>query len=327
MHVIMKSVRVLNEEVLQVSRQLGLTGFQLSSPDFLGKDMLEYDKIMEAKKLINTYGLTLDMIENVPINQSFRIFFGLPGRDEQIENYICTIRNMGRAEIPVLGFNFMPSMIWRTSYESIGRGGSEVALYDKVAELGGNQARNVKILSDKRLDAEGLWANYEYFIKAVIPEAESSGVCLALHPDDPPTDDVVGTARIFNSLEGFIQGMQLADSPNWGINLCLGSISSMSGGEKTALEFIRTFGPVGKLMHCHFRNVVGHVPLFRECYIDEGNFNPARVISSLHQANYRGPLCDDHAPHMQGDDAYGFRSRCYAVGYVKGLLKMMEYKI
>ena len=34
------------------------------------------------------------------------------------------------------------------------------------------------------IGADRMWANYEYFIKAVIPYAEKYGVNLALHPDD-----------------------------------------------------------------------------------------------------------------------------------------------
>ena len=47
------------------------------------------------------------------------------------------------------------------------------------------------------IGADRMWANYEYFIKAVIPY----GVKLALHPDDPPLEKLSGVARIFTSLD------------------------------------------------------------------------------------------------------------------------------
>ena len=31
-----------------------------------------------------------------------------------------------------------------------------------------------------------MWAALEYFLDAVVPEAEEAGVRLAMHPDDPP---------------------------------------------------------------------------------------------------------------------------------------------
>ena len=51
------------------------------------------------------------------------------------------------------------------------------------------------------IGADRMWANYENFIKAVIPYAEKYGVKLALHPDDPPLEKLGGVARIFTSLD------------------------------------------------------------------------------------------------------------------------------
>jgi mannonate dehydratase len=55
---------------------------------------------------------------------------GLPGRDEQIENVIVTIRNLGRAGIPILGFHWMPASVWRTAVAQRGRGGAVVSAFD-----------------------------------------------------------------------------------------------------------------------------------------------------------------------------------------------------
>ena len=38
--------------------------------------------------------------------------------------------------------------------------------------------------------------NYEYFLKAVIPQAEKYEIKLALHPDDPPIEKLGGVSRI-----------------------------------------------------------------------------------------------------------------------------------
>jgi mannonate dehydratase len=70
--------------------------------------------------------------------------------------------------------------------------------------------------------------------------------------------------------------------------------------------------------------VNGSVPRFTECFIDEGNFDAAQVILALHQAGYKGFVMDDHCPHMSGDDEYGSTARAYSIGYIKGLIKMME---
>ena len=36
---------------------------------------------------------------------------GLPGRDEELEHVRATIRNLGRAGIPILGYHFMPASV------------------------------------------------------------------------------------------------------------------------------------------------------------------------------------------------------------------------
>ena len=50
-------------------------------------------------------------IENVPIHFYDKAMLGLEGRDEQIANYQATIRNMGEAGIPILGFHWMPTRL------------------------------------------------------------------------------------------------------------------------------------------------------------------------------------------------------------------------
>ena len=139
-----------------------------------------------------------------------KILLGLPGRDEQIENYQQTIRNMGRAGIPILGYHFMPNSVWRTPLAA-GRGGAGVTAFDLaiVGTATAAERRSFTNPGNAAIDAvfaqaiattvtaDEMWANYEYFIRAVLPVAEEAGVRLALHPDDPPVPMLGGVARIF----------------------------------------------------------------------------------------------------------------------------------
>ncbi|MCW3097495.1 MAG: hypothetical protein JWL77_3113 [Chthonomonadaceae bacterium] len=45
-------------------------------------------------------------------------------RERQMENMIATVRNMGMADIPILGYHWMPNGVWRTSRETRLRGGA-----------------------------------------------------------------------------------------------------------------------------------------------------------------------------------------------------------
>ena len=49
------------------------------------------------------------------------------------------------------------------------------------------------------------------------------------------------------------------------------------------------------------------------------------VIRELHRWGYDGFILDDHTPAMVGDSSYGHRGRAFALGYIQGLIEMLEY--
>jgi mannonate dehydratase len=179
-----------------------------------------------------------------------------------------------------------------------------------------------------------MWANHQYFLDAVLPVALESGVRLALHPDDPPISVTLGGAeRIFISPESLLRAREQArGNQMWGLNFCLGTVSEM-GGEEAVNTVIDTLGSNGNIHYVHFRDVQGVVPDFDECFLGEGNFSPARVIRRLHSVGFDGFLIDDHVPAMIGDlddwtnispEAYCSRGRAHAIGYLQGLLSMLD---
>jgi len=175
------------------------------------------------------------------------------------------------------------------------------------------------------IDEERMWSNYAYFLDAVLPVAEEAGVRLALHPDDPPVAQLGGVARLFRSVEGFKRGEVLAKgSPAWGLDLCLGCCSEMSGGAANVRAMIEHFGPSGRIFYVHFRDVKGTVPSFDECFIGEGNYDAPEVMRLLQHNGFTGFLLDDHVPHMVDDSDWNHRGRAHAVGYLQGLVAMLE---
>jgi mannonate dehydratase len=171
-----------------------------------------------------------------------------------------------------------------------------------------------------------MWSNYKYFIDAVLPVAEEEGVMLALHPDDPPTPSLGGVARLFYRPWGFYNAFELArGSKAWGLDLCLGCCSEMPGGRDNVHELIEFFAPEGRIAYIHFRDVKGTVPNFTECFIGDGNFDPAEVMAQLARTGFDGFLLDDHVPKMDGDSDWNHRGRSHAVGYMQGLIRMGEF--
>ncbi len=332
----------LTDEKLKFAAQIGVKGIQMNTPALPGDTHWQEADLRALVDRCAAHGLMLEAIENVPIHFYYKAMLGLPGRDEQIAHYQTTLRNMGRAGIPILGFHWIPNSVWRTDRMAPGRGGAGCTKFD-MAEVEGATTRSEVLRfvakTDERpetlglmerpedvIDAEKMWENYAYFIKAVLPVAEEAGVRMALHPDDPPVPMLGGVARIFREPAGFKRAYELnPDSPAWGLDLCLGCCSEMPGNRANVHEMIDFFGPRGKIFYIHFRDVQGEVPNFQECFIGEGNFNPAEVMAQLHRVGFDGFFLDDHVPHMDEDTVWNHRGRAHAVGYMQGLLKMREF--
>lgn len=325
-----------DDAVAAFAHQLGLPSVQLHTPSALPGDegFWSLSELQALKSRCDRDGLVIEGLENVPAAHFWKIQRGLPGRDEQIENYHRTIRNMARVGIDLLGYNFIATYVWRTDMGGIGRGGAQVTGFDLSRAAEGNALASYKLTPDEPIDqpltAVQMWANYQYFLDAVLPVAEEVGVRLALHPDDPPTDVALGgAARIFTSPAALAEAHRRANgSPAWGLNFCIGTVSEMAG-EESVNEVIDLLGPAGRLFYVHFRDVRGTVPRFDECFLGEGNINPARVVRRLHAAGFDGFIIDDHVPAMIGDldtwgdtssAAYCSRGRAHAIGYLQGVL-------
>lgn len=114
---------------MRFGKQLGIDSVQLNLPALPGTTHWEYEDLLQLRLTCERYGMKLEALENTPFDWYVKAMLGIDGRDEQIEYYKTTIRNMGRAGIPILGYHFMPNSVWRTPDE-FGRGGAVVTAFD-----------------------------------------------------------------------------------------------------------------------------------------------------------------------------------------------------
>ncbi|MBX3085940.1 MAG: mannonate dehydratase [Anaerolineae bacterium] len=325
MRVALGQFQELTHERLTFAKQIGVAGVQMNTPLFPAeRGYWEYDDLRRARERCEDYGLRLEALENVPRLWYLKAMLGLPGRDEEIENYRTTIRNMGKAGIPLLGYNWMPNGVWRTP-NARGRGGVIVTAFDmdKIEAsplVAGVHA--VDQMEGRTLSREQMWDNYTYFIKAVLPVAEESGVKLALHPDDPPVEELGGIPRLFYNAEGFQRAMEeIAPSPNHGLDFCMGCFSEMGPG---AIDAIRYFGTRKLIFYVHFRDVQGCSPVFQECFLGEGNVNVVEAMRTLKEIGFDGFIIDDHVPKMIDDSDWNHRGHAHATGYILGLVEAVN---
>ena len=318
------------EEDLRFAAQLGATGVQVNCPPLPGEARWAEADVKALVARVEAHGLVLEAIENVPVHFYDDVMLGRDGRDAQIENYIATMRAVAAAGVPILGHHFMPNSVWRTDRAAPGRGGAGCTAFDMetVARTQGrdallaflptrlgSQAAMPLLAGDDALDDASMIDNYLYFMRAVLPVAEEIGLKLALHPDDPPMPALGGVARIFCSPEGFKAiDAAIGDSPSWGLDLCLGSVSEMEGGADAVHEMIEHFGGQGAHLlrplprrARHRSEVPGVLPRRRQLRSRRGDgATPRGRVRRLHPGR---PRAIDGGRHRLGTPRAGARGR------------------
>jgi len=317
MRVAVGQMNELTDEQLAFAVQVGVQDVQLNTPNLPGSERWELDDLLALRTRAEEAGLRLIALENVPIRFYDKIMTGEVGREEQLENMISTVRNMGAAGIPILGYHFMPNGVWRTSFETRVRGGAVSNEFDY------SRVKDAPLTHGRIIDADTMWSNYDWYMERILPVCEEANVRMALHPDDPPVPTLGGIARLFTGFEGFRRAMETHPSPMHGLDLCIGCWSEMKGGAGV-LDAIEWFGSRGRILYVHLRDVHGCANDFRECFIDEGQSDVVAVARSLKEVGFNGFILDDHVPHLVNDSPYGHRGRAYAIGYIRGLLDSLR---
>jgi len=310
------AISEVTEEKLLFAKQLGATDMIVHSPPLPGEGYYEFLPLLRLRTRVEAAGLCLAAIENVRDPAWYmKAMLGQPGRDEQIENWCRTLRNMGKAGIPVLGYHWMPASVWRTCGDTPWRGGARVTSFDY--EL----VKDAPLTPAGTVTDEQMWESFEYFLKRVIPVAEEAGVKMALHPDDPPVPSLAGIARIFRSHAAFKRMIEIVPSDYNGIEFCQGTFSEMG---EDVIEAIRYFGSRKKILYVHFRNVLGSPYKFHETFVDDGQTDMLRAMMAYKEVGFDGVFIDDHVPHVVDDTPWGHRGRAYSSGYIKALIKAVN---
>jgi mannonate dehydratase len=268
-------------------------------------------------------GLT---VANLMIAGFPNTLYGRPGRDAEIDQVIASIRAAGRVGIPVVEYNFYANRLMEGYHEQLGRGGAGMTGYDY--EL----SKNLPPLPEvgaHTLDA--MWANITYFLKAVVPVAEASGVRLALHPNDPPVPLSRGSQQIMATLEGWKKLVGIVDSPANGITFDCG-VTRELGEDPVAV--CRWFGERDRINHVHYRNVRVRRPYvdYTEVFPDEGQVDMFAVMKELVRQKYARAIYPEHQRALDYDreqpgfNPYypgggGYAGLVYNVAYTRAMLQ------
>jgi mannonate dehydratase len=280
-----------------------------------------YDYYNSRRELYEAAGIKVYGFGNWDVHNQDKITLGLPGRDEKIEEYLTHLRNLSKAGIGYTTYAHMANGIWSTEPE-ISRGGSKARGFDlNKADKGywHGVTYEAPLSHGRKYSKDELWANYEYFIKKAASVAEEQKVRIGIHPDDPPAVELGGIPRcIFGNFDGYKRALEIADSPNVGMCLCVGCW--LEGGTmmgKDVIETIRYFGAQKKIFKVHFRNVNQPMPHFTETFLDDGYADMYQILKTLKEVDFDGVIIADHIPSM----VYQQAGTAFSIGYMKGLVE------
>jgi mannonate dehydratase len=303
-----------SDEQLLFANQLGMDCVYTWVPDHLR----DHDSLLSLRQKVEDAGLVLYNVGSMSVGKSDIIQLALPGRDEKIGDFQEFVRSLGKAGIHNTTFTWESSGVWSS----------------EPGETRGARARRVDLdemqkrpfTHGREYTEEEIWDNFEYFMERIIPVAEDSGVRLALHPNDPPALSLGGIPCLTRSFDAYKRAFAIADSPNLGMEFCVGCW--LEGGDDFGdiLEAIRYFQGDGRIILVHFRNVSSTLPSFTETFLDNGYMDMYQVMKTFVESGYGGTMIYDHTPQFVG--AYGQGAGTgYAIGYMRALIERAEAEL
>jgi len=323
------------EYIRQIPAVRGIVGALFDIP--VG-DRVPLDRLESLREEVERHDMSLSVIESIPVHEDIKL--GQPTRDRLIDNYCESVRNMGRAGVPVLCYNFMPVFDWtRTDLARRLDDGSTALAFDDAALASIDLSRGTadlpgwatayspdelrKLLEAYRsVNESKLWENFAYFLERVVPVAASSGVRMALHPDDPPWS-IFGLPRIITDGAALERVTGIVDDPANGITFCAGSLAADPKNDLAAI--IRRLGAKGRIHFAHCRNIKRTGPRsFQETAHPSarGDIDMRVVLGTLHDTGFSGPIRSDHGRMIWGETGkpgYGLHDRALGAMYLHGL--------
>ncbi len=331
----------------------GVEGIVWALHDKMPGEVWQPEEIAAVKKQLDEYGFNMDAVESVNVHDDIKI--GLPTRDQYIENYKQTIKNLVPFGVKVICYNFMPVFDWtRTDlFHPVGDGST--ALYyeaSKIHEDPKEMANYVMSFTEKynmtfpgwepermaKLDElfekykpvtkEMLWDNLKYFLEAIMPTCRECDIKMAIHMDDPPWD-IFGLPRLMVDAAAVDRFLSMVDDPYNCLTLCSGSLNA--DPKNNVADIVRKH--CDRIAFAHIRNIK-HFPngdfseaAHRDCCGDTGILD---VLKAYHDCGYEGYIRPDHGRHLWDEGpgtvrpGYGLYDRALGVMYMLGVWDSLE---
>ena len=330
---------------LEQIRQIpGVKGVITTLYDIPAGEEWPMERILQMKEQVEAKGLKVMGIESVNIHDAIKV--GTPDREKYIANYITTLERLGKADIHVVCYNFMPVFDWtRSELARVREDGSTVLAYNQdtvdmidpehmkesVAKMSNGfvmpgwepeRLDHLKELFEmyKDVDADKLFNNLVYFLEAIGPVCEKYDIKMGIHPDDPAWP-IFGLPRIMTGKDSVTKLLDAVDKPYNGITLCTGSFGSNQNND--ICEIIKACR--GRIPFAHVRNLKYNSPRdFEEAahLSTDGSMDMYKIMKTLHDTGFDGVIRPDHGRMIWDEVAmpgYGLYDRALGATYLNGL--------
>ncbi|UZR98667.1 mannonate dehydratase [Chondrinema litorale] len=361
-------------------KQTGAEGIVTALHHIPCGDVWEKEEIKKRVDAIEEKGLKWSVVESLNIHESIKT--GAVQRDEMIEKYCISLKNLAACGLKVVCYNFMPVLDWtRTHLKYTLKDSSEALRYyapalaafdmfmlkregaekdfsksvrDKAAiyfeEASNSEKERLQntIMAGlpgtdevfsipefqqflniyKKIDHAKLQENLKYFLERIIPTAESVGIKMCIHPDDPPFS-ILGLPRIASNENDLKAIVEMVDSPSNGITFCTGSLGANPKNDLPGM-----IARLGKHIHfIHLRNVKWEDDgSFHEADHLNGSVNMFAIMWGLikEQAKRNAsakavvdiPMRPDHGHQFSFDAGRNFYPGYSAIGRMRGLAEL-----
>ncbi len=303
-------------------------------------EIWDLNRILTLKKKINESGLSMEVIESVPVHEDIKL--GLPSRELYVQNYKKNIENLAKAGVKCICYNFMPVFDWlRTDLKRVAVDGSNSLSYnhDEILKL---DVHNLSLpgwdesyskfelnglLNDyKNMSKQQLLENLIWFLKNIIPTCEEYDVKMAIHPDDPPWN-VFGLPRTVSSSKDLDEIFSAVPSIYNGLTFCTGSLGAGKFNELVSMA--NKYANQNRIHFAHLRNIA---------YTDKGFYETAHptecgdldmfaIVKTLVKNKFNGYVRPDHGRNIWGENkkpGYGLYDRALGACYLNGLFEGIE---
>ena len=95
---------------LSMLKQIGVEGIVTALHDVPNGEVWTREKIRDLREYIESYGMRWSVVESLPVCESIK--YAGPDRDELIEKYKESLKNLSLEGIHTICYNFMPVLDW-----------------------------------------------------------------------------------------------------------------------------------------------------------------------------------------------------------------------